>query len=169
MILKEYIRRVKKACERGSYYVISRMFLKVKRLLEISLFNVVLYTYIPISYFISNTSKSKNNKGVIAFAGLQYAGNLKSIFEEMHKDRSMITYLVTTDKRLIKNLRSMNIDAYYIKDITKIPLFLNTDVWVTTHIETAPKWIFKRKTKVIDIYHGIVTRMHQTPFFIDIF
>ena len=168
-IAKKYITRAKKAKEKGYYYVVCRMFTKVAEPMEISLFNIALCIYFPFSYFISKISKSKNNKGIIAFAGLFYGGNLKPIYEEMHKDKDLKTYLATTDKELIKNLRSLNIDAYYIRDITKIPIFLNTDVWVTTHLETIPQWLFKWKTKVVDIYHGIVTRMHQSPFFIDTF
>jgi len=168
-VAKKHIGRAKKAKEKGYYYVIYRMFIKVAEPLEISFFNIVLCIYFPFPYFISKILKSKNKKNIIAFAGLQYSGNLKPIYEEMRKDKNLITYFVTKDKEQIKNLRSMNIDAYYIKDITKIPLFLNTDVWVTTHLETIPPGLFKWKTKVVDIYHGIATRVHQSPFFIDIF
>lgn len=107
----------------------------------------------------------KKRKKVVGFAFDYFSGNIKYLYQEMKNYPDMEVYFVTTIKEEAEKLRLSAVDAYYYGDVRKIPLFLKTDVWVTTHgpnyipfrgiRRIIPFYKGKRNSKWVDVWHGL--------------
>ncbi len=107
----------------------------------------------------------RKQKKVIGFAYDYFSGNIKYLYPELEKYPDVEAYFVTRIKTEVKKLKLSGINAYYSQDIKKIPLFLKTDVWVTSHgpnyipfrgiRRLIPSYTGKRYSKWVDVWHGI--------------
>lgn len=96
-----------------------------KFLAHLLVFNLAYLLYAAFSIFI------KKDEKIIGFAADYFDGNIKCLYEEMKNYESIKVYFVTNDKEKLEIVKETNIEAYYCRDIKKIPLFVKTKVWVT--------------------------------------
>jgi CDP-ribitol ribitolphosphotransferase len=108
---------------------------------------------------------SKKNKKIVGFAFDYFSGNIKYLYQEMKNYPEIEAYFVTTIKKEAEKLRLSGVNAYYYRDVKRIPLFLKTDVWVTSHgpnfipfrgiRRIIPFYKGKRHSKWVDVWHGL--------------
>ena len=75
----------------------------------------------------------KGRKKAVGFAANFFGGNIKYLYQEISNYTGLKVYFVTGNKEELDRLKSSDVEAYYYMDINRIPLFLRTDVWVTSH------------------------------------
>jgi CDP-glycerol glycerophosphotransferase (TagB/SpsB family) len=108
----------------------------------------------------------KKGVNIVGFASSHFSGNVKYLHREMKKQRDIKVFFVTGEKEELERLRSSDVDACYYMDIKRIPLFLRTDVWVTSHgwnyipfvgiiRRLIPFYGMKRSSKWVDVWHGL--------------
>jgi len=96
----------------------------LKRVL--SYFRELLFTlFCKIIKFIFHYIKDKDRRIVIGFCGRH--GNAAALYREMQNYKIFKTYWVHD----VKNFNHPK--SYFYRDFTKIPLFVKTDIWITTH------------------------------------
>jgi len=94
----------------------------------------------------------KKKKKLVGFAFDYFSGNIKYLYQEMKNYPEIEAYFVTTIKKEAEKLRLSGVNAYYYRDVKRIPLFLKTDVWVTSH---GPNFIpFRGIRRIIPFYKG---------------
>lgn len=126
----------------------------IKYVLNTSIFNLT---------YLMNSAIRKKNKKIIGFANTHFNGNIKCLYEEMSKHPDFKIYFVTDVKSGLKDLRDNGIEAYYCRDLKKIPLFVKTNVWVTSHgtfcipSHYLYKLFKKRRSKWVDTWHGMAS------------
>lgn len=115
-------------------------------------FAVYFLAYIIFSVPYVEKMFFKKRKKVVGFAFDYFTGNIKYLYQEMKNYPSIEVYFVTTIKKESQKLKSSGVNACYYRDLKKIPLFLTTDVWVTSH---GPNYIpFRGLRRVIPFYTG---------------
>jgi CDP-ribitol ribitolphosphotransferase len=107
----------------------------------------------------------KKKKKLVGFAFDYFSGNIKYLYSEMRNYTEVELYFVTTIKEEAEKLRMSGVNAYYHRDVKRIPLFLKTDVWVTSHgpnfipfrgvRRVIPFYRGKRNSKWVDVWHGL--------------
>lgn len=131
-----------------------------KLLLDIMLFNLI-YIFYAILFYTILSRYSNNDENLVGFASNHLNGELKYIFDEMKKRENVKLFFVTDLLEEIERLKEYSVSAYYCRDIGKIPVFVRTKVWVTSH---GPYYIpdyylnklFKRHIgKWVDTWHGV--------------
>lgn len=136
------------------------------KLIRYLVFFLALFFLLPV-YRIA----SRKKEDIVGFACDWFRGNIKYLYEEMKKYEGIKIYLVTKYKKELARIKSSNIVAYYDMDVTKIPLFLRTSVWITDMgsweipIVGTINRIFmrlfgfpyrqrKHRSKWVDVWHG---------------
>jgi len=107
----------------------------------------------------------KKRKKVVGFAFDYFSGNIKYLYQEMKNYTGIEVYFVTTIKEEAEKLRLFGVNVYYYRDVKKIPLFLTTDVWVTSNgpnyipfrgiRKVIPFYKGKRSSKWVDVWHAV--------------
>lgn len=129
------------------------MFQNIISAVETALF-ILIYIMWPVNY-------CKNSRYQIGFANNYFNGNIKCLFEEMQNYDGIKIFFVTNIKSEVKRLEKKGVESYYCRDISRIPLFKRTDVWITDHgpIFIPEYLIYKifhhRRSRWIDLWHGI--------------
>ena len=101
---------------------------RTREIIDILLF---LFAYfLALSVFKALLRKREN---IVGFASTYFTGNIKYLHEEMNNDKRVEIYFVTSSKNELERLKPSNLDSYSGIDIKRIPLFLRTSIWVTSH------------------------------------
>jgi CDP-glycerol glycerophosphotransferase (TagB/SpsB family) len=123
---------------------------------NLALFNCtyLLYSSIP--------KLSGNDEKIVGFASQHFNGNIKYLYEEMNQSYNNVqVYFVTESSAELERLKESNVEAYHCRDIRKIPLFVKTNVWVTSHgpFYIPEYYLFslskKHKSKWVDLWHAV--------------
>ena len=130
--------------------------IKIKKIvLDMALFNLIYVLCAIISKL------SKNDENIVGFSGSHFNGELKYIFEKLEDYGDVKLFFVTELHEELERQEKDSVDAYYCRDICKIPLFVKTKVWVTSH---GPYYIpdyyismllKKHGGKWVDTWHGV--------------
>jgi len=108
---------------------------------------------------IRSISKKKRKKIVVGFiAGTKtkMTGSSKILFETMKTDSKFYPYWIYQDIEGEKNFRDRELNAYYRRSFSKISLFLETDIWITTHGDFGIPINYKKyKQNRMELWHGI--------------
>jgi len=128
----------------------------VKKALNLILFNITYIVYTPIAQL------SKKDVKIVGFSSEHFNGNIKYLYEEIDKNyNSMKIYFVTESAAELERLKEANVEAYNCRDIRKVPLFVKTKVWVTSHgpYYIPDYYLFslskKHKSKWVDLWHAV--------------
>jgi len=126
------------------------------RVAKLLVFNIAYVGYSPISKLYQTDAY------IVGFASKHFNGNLKYLYEEIDSNyKNIKIYFVTESAAELERLKEANVEAYNCRDIRKIPLFVKTKVWVTSHgpFYIPEYYLFslskKHKSKWVDLWHGI--------------
>lgn len=121
-------------------------------------FKIVLYLICFQVYrlYIVIFRKPKSNIKLIAIQTPAYEGNLLAIANKLKLENGIRLYWISyANKDFLKKLKQDGWEAYSDLDITKIPLFYNTQVYIgTIGFGNIPTKYFK-PGKWVDLWHGI--------------
>lgn len=130
--------------------------LKARKLIyEVVLFNIIYILYAKISM------PSKNEEKIIGFASHHLNGELKYIFDKLEERKDITLFFATELQEEQKRLEDNFVAVYYCRDIHKIPLFVRTNVWVTSHGSYCipdyylNKLLKRHRGKWVDTWHGV--------------
>jgi len=102
---------------------------------------------------IKNYDSLQSKKALIGFIGDGFYNlNCMEVYKKLKQNSSLKTFWVSPDKTFLQKLRKQNIYAYSLFDFTKIPLYLQTNVWVTEERYPVMKLFSK---KLVNLWHGI--------------
>lgn len=160
-----YIIQTKKrgVSNRMHFEVISKQIkLKINKLvMNVLIFNLLYLLAVLAKSILNLLNFNKYNSKFVGFASSRLNGDLKCIYDTLTEYGDIKIFFVTELEEEIKRLERESIKAYHCRDIRKIPLFIKTKVWVTSH---GPYYIpdyyicriFKKHTgKWVDTWHGI--------------
>ena len=127
-----------------------------KYIANLALFNCAYLLYSSISKLAGNDEK------IVGFASQHFNGNIKYLYEEMERNHKNIKiYFITNSGHELKRLKEANVEAYNYRDIRKVPLFVKTKIWVTSHgpFYIPEYYLFslskKHKSKWVDLWHAV--------------
>lgn len=132
-----------------------------KLVMDIIFFNLLYILAVFAKSILNLTNLNKNNYKFVGFASSRLNGDLKCIYDKLKEYGDIKIFFVTELDEEIKRLERESVTTYYCRDIRKIPIFIRTQVWVTSH---GPYYIpdyyiykiFKKHTgKWIDTWHGV--------------
>lgn len=106
--------------------------MNTKRIMKSVEFSVFGLVYFLVLIFYKGFSKRRKKK-VVGFASGFFGGNIKYLLQEMKNYAGVTVYFVTGNTSELDRLKSSNVRTGYYMNVTHIPLFLRTRVWVTSH------------------------------------
>ncbi|MDQ1261108.1 MAG: CDP-ribitol ribitolphosphotransferase / teichoic acid ribitol-phosphate polymerase [Euryarchaeota archaeon] len=122
--------------------------------------DIALFNLIYILYYIKY-KLFKNNEKIVGFSSSHFNGELKYIFDKLENCGGVRLFFVSELHEELERLEKDSVDAYYCRDIRKIPLFVKTKVWVTSHgpyciPDYYINMLLKRHNgKWVDTWHGV--------------
>jgi hypothetical protein len=128
-----------------------------KKGLQAFLFNL-LYLFCSLIFIVF-----PNHETIIGFSANHFNGDPRYIYEKLKVKKTIRMYFVTELQEELNRLSKTSIEAYHCRNLTMIPLFVKTKVWITSH---GPYFIpgynlsslFKRHHgKWVDTWHGVTT------------
>jgi hypothetical protein len=140
--------------------------MEIKRNVKIAIYLIVFNLY--RFYRTIMPLKKRDVKKLIAIQTPALEGNLVAVADELKKRKDVHLYWIAySNKNFFNEMKNKGEEIYGDLDLSKIPLFYRTDVFIgTPGMGNIPTKYFK-PGKWVDLWHGLPFKGFNTPSFIN--